>query len=64
MFCDLNNKTLEENDMIKLFKLADTYELIANEGPDVFYTGSLSQKIVKDIQAEGHCMILFHSVHV
>ncbi|XP_056624642.1 glutathione hydrolase 1 proenzyme-like isoform X2 [Triplophysa dalaica] len=53
VFCDLNNKTLKENDMIKLLKLADTYELIANEGPDVFYTGSLSQKIVKDVQAEG-----------
>lgn len=57
MFCDSNNKTLLENDMIKLIKLADTYELIANEGPDVFYNGSLSQKIVKDIQAAGDFII-------
>ncbi|XP_051741737.1 glutathione hydrolase 1 proenzyme-like isoform X2 [Ctenopharyngodon idella] len=53
VFCDSNNKTLKENDTIRFPKLADTYKKIAEEGPDAFYNGSLTQTIVDDINAAG-----------
>lgn len=57
MFCDSNKNLLKENDIIRYLKLADTYEKIAEEGPDVFYNGSMAQNIVDDIQAAGHFII-------
>lgn len=53
MFCDSQQNLLKENDIIKFPKLADTYERIAEGGPDVFYNGSMAQSIVEDIQAAG-----------
>lgn len=53
MFCDSQRKILRENDIVRFPKLADTYQRIAEEGPDAFYRGSLAQSIVEDIQAAG-----------
>ncbi len=53
MFCDSQKNILKENDIIRFPKLADTYQRIAEEGPDVFYNGSMAQSIVEDIQAAG-----------
>ncbi|XDV48359.1 hypothetical protein PO909_017781 [Leuciscus waleckii] len=53
VFCDLNNNTLKENDTIRFPKLALTYKVIAEEGPDAFYNGTLTQIIVDDINAKG-----------
>lgn len=53
MFCDSKKNLLKENDIIKFPRLADTYERIAEEGPDVFYNGSMADSIVNDIQAAG-----------
>lgn len=53
VFCDSQKNILKENDVVRFPKLADTYQRIAEEGPDVFYRGSMAQSIVEDIQAAG-----------
>uniref|UniRef100_A0A8C9RWK4 Glutathione hydrolase n=1 Tax=Scleropages formosus TaxID=113540 RepID=A0A8C9RWK4_SCLFO len=58
VFCDSNKRPLKENETIRFVTLADTYERIAWEGPDVFYNGSLAEDLVKDIQAAGGIITL------
>ncbi|XP_041718302.1 glutathione hydrolase 1 proenzyme-like [Coregonus clupeaformis] len=58
VFCDSQKNILKENDIITFPKLADTYKRIADEGPDVFYNGTMAQTIVDDIQAAGGIITL------
>ncbi|XP_065113719.1 glutathione hydrolase 1 proenzyme [Paramisgurnus dabryanus] len=51
VFCDSTGNILRENDTIIFAKLADTYEHIAENGPDAFYSGPLAENLVRDIQA-------------
>ncbi|XP_051560137.1 glutathione hydrolase 1 proenzyme-like [Myxocyprinus asiaticus] len=44
-FRDSNKNLLKENDNLNLIKLADTYQKIADEGPNAFYTGSIAKNI-------------------
>lgn len=53
MFCDSQRNILKENDIVRFPRLADTYQRIADEGPDVFYNGSMARTIVRDIQGAG-----------
>lgn len=53
VFCDSQKKILKEADTIRFLRLADTYQKIANEGPDIFYNGSMARTIVQDIQDAG-----------
>jgi len=61
VFCSSNNNTLKENEIIRFPKLALTYKQIAEEGPDAFYNGSLTQTILDDIDAAGYFMLKFDS---
>ncbi|XP_032435238.1 glutathione hydrolase 5 proenzyme-like [Xiphophorus hellerii] len=40
-----NGTLMKTGDVIKFEKLADTLELIANKGPDAFYTGSIAKDL-------------------
>ncbi|KAM6297997.1 glutathione hydrolase 1 proenzyme [Aegotheles albertisi] len=57
VFCR-EGKILQEGDIIKMTKLANTYETIASEGADAFYTGSLAKQIIEDIRSVGGIMTL------
>uniref|UniRef100_A0A3Q3WGJ4 Uncharacterized protein n=1 Tax=Mola mola TaxID=94237 RepID=A0A3Q3WGJ4_MOLML len=44
---------ISTGDILKFEKLADTLEVIANEGPDVFYTGQIAEDLIRDVQEAG-----------
>uniref|UniRef100_A0A672FLA7 Glutathione hydrolase n=1 Tax=Salarias fasciatus TaxID=181472 RepID=A0A672FLA7_SALFA len=53
VFCGKNGDILQENEIIRFPKLAETYRRIADEGADAFYKGELAENLVNDIQAAG-----------
>ncbi|XP_005951481.1 glutathione hydrolase 5 proenzyme isoform X1 [Haplochromis burtoni] len=50
LYLDKNGNLLKTGDTVKFEKLADTLETIANEGPDVFYNGTIAKNLISDIQ--------------
>ncbi|KAI7793495.1 hypothetical protein IRJ41_025017 [Triplophysa rosa] len=58
VFCDSNGNILKENDTIVFAKLADTYEHIAENGAEGFYSGPLAENLVRDIQDAGGIITL------
>ncbi|NXF85633.1 GGT1 hydrolase, partial [Eubucco bourcierii] len=57
VFCR-EGKILHEGDIVKMPKLASTYETIALEGADAFYTGSLARQMIEDIRGAGGIVTL------
>jgi gamma-glutamyltranspeptidase / glutathione hydrolase / leukotriene-C4 hydrolase len=51
-----NGTLLRENDIFYRRNFSDTLKLIAEEGPQVFYNGSISKSIVKYVQSRGGIM--------
>ncbi|XP_064424136.1 glutathione hydrolase 1 proenzyme-like isoform X1 [Latimeria chalumnae] len=62
VFCNSKGEILKKGEMIRFTKLARTLEIIANEGPDAFYTGSLATSIVKDIK-DANGIITMEDLH-
>ncbi|XP_072913637.1 glutathione hydrolase 1 proenzyme-like [Hemitrygon akajei] len=52
VFCK-DGTILQKGDIIRFPKLAATYQVLADEGADAFYNGSLSEQIVADIRNAG-----------
>lgn len=53
LYSDKNGNLLKMGDIVKFEKLADTLEMIANHGADAFYTGTIAENLVRDIQEAG-----------
>ena len=49
-----------EGDLLSRPQLADTLEVIANDGPDAFYRGQLADQIVQEIQDFGNISPFYH----
>ncbi|XP_026881105.2 glutathione hydrolase 1 proenzyme [Electrophorus electricus] len=58
VFCDKSGEILKENDTITFPKLANTYQEIANKGPDVFYNGTIAENLINDIKNAGGIITL------
>ncbi|XP_061417357.1 glutathione hydrolase 1 proenzyme-like isoform X2 [Lethenteron reissneri] len=58
VFCDDHGEILQVNSTVRDERLAETLQVIAAEGPDAFYDGSLSESIVDDIRAAGGIIAL------
>ncbi|KAI9326418.1 gamma-glutamyltranspeptidase, partial [Zopfochytrium polystomum] len=53
-----NGTAAKLGDFIKNPRLADTLQIIANEGPDAFYTGPIAERTIATIQAKKGIMTL------
>lgn len=58
LFSDANGNLLKAGDIVKFEKLADTLEMIANNGADAFYTGKIAEDLISDIQEAGGTLTL------
>ncbi|XP_030605452.1 glutathione hydrolase 5 proenzyme-like [Archocentrus centrarchus] len=58
LYSDENGNLLKIGDIVKFEKLADTLEMIAKQGPDVFYNGSIAEDLIHDIQQAGGTLTL------
>lgn len=54
----LNGKAPFPGQVIKLPNLAETFRLLAKEGPDGFYKGRIAQAVVDLVQAQGGLLTL------
>ncbi|CAL8343319.1 unnamed protein product [Lota lota] len=53
LYLDKNGNLLKAGDIMKFEKLADTLEIVANQGADAFYTGKIAEALIRDLQNEG-----------
>ncbi|TNN70681.1 Gamma-glutamyltransferase 5 [Liparis tanakae] len=53
LYTDKDGNLMKVGDIVKFEKLADTLEMIANQGPDAFYTGRIAEDLIHDIQEAG-----------
>ncbi|XP_057674808.1 glutathione hydrolase 5 proenzyme-like isoform X2 [Corythoichthys intestinalis] len=53
VFCKSNSSLLKTGDIMKFPQLAESMQIIAENGADAFYTGQIALDLVHDIQAAG-----------
>lgn len=53
VFCNKNKSVLSQGDILKMPKLAETMETIAEEGAEAFYSGKIGLDLIQDIKAAG-----------
>ncbi|XP_056275149.1 gamma-glutamyltransferase 5a [Pseudoliparis swirei] len=53
LYTDKDGNLMKSGDIVKFEKLAHTLEMIANQGPDAFYTGRIAEDLIHDIQEAG-----------
>ena len=53
LYSDKDGNLLKTGDTVKFEKLADTFEMIAKHGPNVFYNGSIAEDLIRDIEEAG-----------
>ncbi|XP_035392202.1 gamma-glutamyltransferase 5a isoform X2 [Electrophorus electricus] len=58
LFMDAEGNMLKQGDTVKFERLADTLEMIAKYGADVFYTGDIAKDLISDIQEAGGTLTL------
>lgn len=58
LYSDVHGNLLKTGDIVKFEKLAETLEVIANRGPDAFYSGKIAQDLISDIQEAGGTLTL------
>ncbi|XP_028269896.1 gamma-glutamyltransferase 5a [Parambassis ranga] len=58
LYSDKDGNLLKTGDIVKFEKLADTLEMIANHGPNAFYTGKIAEDLIRDIQEAGGTLTL------
>lgn len=58
MYLKPDGSAYKVGEVMKLPQLANTYKLIAKDGAEVFYRGSIAKKIVADLQKHGGVLTL------
>ena len=53
LYSDKDGNLLKAGDIMKFEKLADTLEILANQGADAFYAGNVAEAFIRDVQNEG-----------
>ncbi|KAJ3603904.1 hypothetical protein NHX12_028645 [Muraenolepis orangiensis] len=53
LYSDKNGNLLQVGDIIKFEKLADTLEVVAQQGADAFYNGKIAKDLIGDLLLEG-----------
>ncbi|KAJ8414780.1 hypothetical protein AAFF_G00023030 [Aldrovandia affinis] len=58
LLCHKNKTAPKLGEKLKFNKLADTMEIIANQGPDAFYNGKIARDLIRDVQDAGGTLSL------
>lgn len=58
LYTDENGALLKTGDIVKFENLSKTLEMIAEQGPDVFYNGTRAKNLISDRYCQAGFMLL------